>query len=197
MLKKVIYVLIIFLTLISIVVHAAEPNPVPCSPELQPALNKIWQLPEARNLIAEIQKEGNFRIVANSHQLSQQFGAYWDYDHRAICINVPHHMDQGDIIGSMIFEMQNALTTKNYDRLDNMAEKRQIDKETYIQSVEHQEFINSHNAASLARKGIERGIFPTNAELPTFPTFEEHYRMQQYGGHSEWIGRAYEELIRQ
>lgn len=194
MLKKIIYFSILSISLLKLTLVAAEPSPVICSAELQPVFNKIWQLPEAREVIAEIQKEGQFRIVANHHPLSQQFGAYWDYEHRAICVNVAHHQDQGEIIGSIIFEMQNALTTKKYDQLDNMAQRNQIDRESYIRSVEYQEFINSHNAASLARKGIAKRLFPSNSELPTFKTFDEHYRMQQYGGHSEWIGRAYDQL---
>lgn len=178
--------------------NAKETNlqSIPCSPELKKQLEKILKVPEARTLIASIQQQGSFRIVANHHKLSKQFGAYWDLDRRQVCINCASHVSEGRVIGSILFELHNALITAKYDHLDHLAATGQIDKESYVRSSEYLEYQNSLMAAQIAKKGIEMGIFPKDACLPTYSDFEEHYHFQKVGGHSAWIAKNFDNLIR-
>jgi hypothetical protein len=197
--KKLTY--IIFATLItfncfSANQHLQHPSPsfVECTPTLQHLWSLIQKLPEARTLIAAIQREGSLRITSSSASLAQQFGAFWDPDQRVICVNTAPHKTQGDIIGSIIFELHNAFTSSKLDHLDHLASLGHISQEKYVESVEHLEYINSLNASKMAKQGIQLGLFPQDAQLMTYDSFEEHYRMQKIGGHSAWIARTYKQL---
>ena len=198
MFKKIIY---LFLTITSIslsTVNAdvpAQVKPIQCSPQLKKHLNMILTIPEARALIAAIQSEGNFSIVTNNHQLSKQFGAFWDMTNRKICISLTSNCSEGEILGSILFELQNAAVNSKLEQLDYLAATRRIKKEAYVQQVERLEYENSKKAVVLAKKGIELGILPKNACLPTYNSFEEHYRFQKIGGHSEVIGKNYDQLM--
>lgn len=166
-----------------------------CDPELNSCLEKIFKVDEARSLIAQVKQEGPVRVITNKHQLSDQFGAYWDMERRVICVNC--QSTEGKWIGSILFELCNAAANSKLVHLDDLASKGQIDKESYVSSVERIEFENSHIAARIANRGIELGIFPEDAFLPTYDTFEEHYKYQKIGGHSAWIAKNYYNLVPQ
>jgi hypothetical protein len=165
-----------------------------CAPELKSCFEAIKKIPEARQLLVLIQKEGPLRIIISHHPLARKFGAFWDVDNRIICVNQSSHRSEGALIGSILFEMFNASISSKLDHLDNLAMKGQIDKESYIQSVERLEWENSISASRIANKGIQEGIFPSSAFLPTYSTFEEHYRIQKMGGHSAWIAHNFDQL---
>lgn len=167
---------------------------VSCAPALQKSLMAIQQLPEARELIAAVQKEGPIRILTSDYSLANQFGAFWDPDRRIIYVKSPTHGNEGAAIGSILFELQNALGTSKIDHLDDLATKRKIDKESYVEAMEYLEYQNSIKASQIAEKGIQMGIFPKGAHLPTYRNFEEHYHYQKVGGHSAWFARNYDEL---
>lgn len=185
------------LSLCSVAAHAAqnEMRPVDCAPQLRQHLTSIQKLPEARQLIADVQKEGPIRIKLNNHQLSQQFGAFWDMNNRTIAISQSSKESEGDIIGSIIFELHNAQANSKIDYYDNLAFKRKISRENYIQAIERIEYENSKKAASIIEKGIKLGIFPNSARLHTYRNFEEHYHYQKQGGHSAWIGKSYDHMF--
>lgn len=166
---------------------------IDCVEELKPSLSKILEIDDARELIESINKEGMIHIVVNKHQLSEQFGAYWDMTRRTICVS--GSSSTGQMIGSIIFELCNAAANSRLDKLDELASRGQIDCETYVKAVERIEFENSLIASKIAQQGIDRGIFPKEAFLPTYANFEEHYRYQKIGGHSVWIERNYYKLI--
>ncbi len=177
-------------------VAATELRSINCDPQLQPTVIKILKIAEARDLIAKIQQEGPFQIVVNNHVLSRQFGAYWDMEKRTVCINLPFHETEGRVIGFILFELHNAVVTSQLDALDDRVSNGKISKEDYVEAVEFIEFQNSQKTAQLAQKGIDLGFFPKDARLPTYNTFEEHFRIQKIGGHSAWIERTYNELSR-
>lgn len=168
-----------------------------CDPQLQPMLNKIMQIDEAKNLIAEIQKEGPIYVRVIHHQLSDQFGAFWDISNRAICVSLNANISEGDVIGSILFELHNAAADAKLERLDYLATTGGIDRESYVQAVEYIEYENSKKAAAIANKGISLGIFPRDAALPTYRDFEEHYRYQKIGGHSAVIAKNFDQLAHQ
>lgn len=167
---------------------------VECSPQLQQAVNKIMQISEARSLINTIQQEGPIRIIANTHPLSEQFGAYWDLGKRTICINLSHCRSEGKVIGSIVFELHNAAANSKLQHFDHLALTKNIDRESYVKGVEYVEYENSLKASHLTKVGIQMGIFPADAYLPIYRNFEEHYHFQIIGGHSAWIGSNYDGL---
>lgn len=168
---------------------------IPCARQLQSCLDKILQLPEAKRLISSIQQEGNIRVIVNNdHYLSRQFDAFWDPHYRTITVNYSSHPDEGSLIGSIVFELHNASMNSQLKHLNYLAETGRIDREAYIEGMEKIEYQNSLNASYLTYQGIQRGIFPKSAFLPTYATFEEHYRIQKKGGHSAYIGHNYDSI---
>lgn len=167
---------------------------VKCEPELTCYWNMLQESPEVQQLTAKILEEGSFSIKTNRNSLAQQFGAFWDLDKRFICVDVSSSRSNGDIIGSILFELHNAAATSRLNRLDDLAIHGKIDKENYVRAVEHVEYQNSLNASRIAAEGIRKGLFPASAHLPTYRNFEEHYYYQKKGGHSAWIARNYDYL---
>lgn len=165
-----------------------------CSPKLQSCLTAIEMLPEAKKLLDSIQQEGPIRITTSNSSLAKQFGAFWDPDDRVICVNLAFHSSEGKLIGSILFELHNASINSKLEHLDFLAYKKKINRDHYVESVERLEYQNSKNAAALAEKGVQLGIFPSSARLPTYRNFEEHFRMQQEGGHSSQIAHNYDQL---
>lgn len=179
-------------------VHAANPQNqstmVYCDPQLKSCFKRLEQLPEIKELITKVVREGPIHISVKETRLSQQFGAFWDPDRRAIFVDPSS--SQGELIGSIIFELHNALRNSDINNLHQLASSGEIDRESYIQGIERLEYENSLSASKIAEKGIKLKIFPPSACLQTYKDFEEHYRMQKFGGHSAWIGFTYDELRR-
>lgn len=173
----------------------SKPLTIPCSPQLQDSLDTILKLPEVRDLISVIQKEGPFRFAVKNTHLSEKFGAFWDMNNRVICVGISPCISKGEIIGSMLFELHNALVNSQLNQLDDLVARRKISKEAYVEAVERLEYKNSLNASSLATKGIRLGIFPESAHLFTYSSFEEHYRIQKMAGHSAWIAKTYDQIV--
>lgn len=167
---------------------------VQCAPQLQKYVSAIQKFPEGKELIAKIQREGPIKIAVTDYSLAQQFGAFWDPDRRIIYVCPSQNREEGSVIGSILFELHNALGNSKINHLDNLAAKRQISKEKYVESMEFLEYQNSVQAAAIAEKGIKLGIFPTGARLPTYKNFEEHFHYQKIGGHAAWFARNYDEI---
>lgn len=165
-----------------------------CAPQLQKAYSKLIMLPEVRRLISAIEQDGPITITSINTHLSKQFGALWDPINRRICVNMSSNRSEGSIIGSILFELHNASVNSKLNRLDYLAAIGKIDRENYVRGIEYLEYINSLNASQISEKGIREGLFPPSSFLPTYGTFEEHYRIQKLGGHSAVIARNFDEL---
>lgn len=192
--NKLIYSLCFLIMLIFTTAYAA-PSQFVCDPKLKNCMEKILQVKEARDLISSIQKEGSLRIAVSDASESKQFGAFWDLDLRTVCVHLDSQVTEGEIIGSILFELHNALVTSRYDQLDLLARNGKINKADYVKAYEQQEYYNSKNASAIAEKGISLGIFPHTARLPTYRNFEEHYHYQKIGGHSAYVARNYDMLM--
>ena len=181
-------------TLIGLILVVFLSAASPHQNRLDHALQRVFKLPEAKMLLAEIEKEGpvSFELIED-HEASK-FGAFWDLEDRVIAVNPSFHKDEGSMIGSILFEMQNAKRSKEFHALFEKAEAGQIDKESYVRAVEYIEYTNSKAASSMADMGIQQGLFPWTAGLPTYKNFEEHYYWQHYGGHSQQIGLMYDRI---
>lgn len=191
--------LIFILSFIQIVTLSAEYKntqtmDIECDSHIKECVIKILKIPEARELVEEIQNEGPISIERNDNALSQQFGAFWDEDNRIIFVNESSHRSEGDLIGSILFELHNAAVNSKLDHYDSLAASDRISREDYVESIERIEYENSKKAAEIADKGIRSGILPRSARLPTYRNFEEHYHYQKIGGHSAWISKNYDLL---
>lgn len=173
---------------------SAFANQVFCVKELQPFYNTLQQLPETQKLIAKVTQEGPISIKINTH-LPIKFGAFWGSYDRTIFVNLPPGYTKGEIMGSILFELHNALVDKEMVRLDQLAMQGKIDKATYVREVEYLEYCNSKKASHIATQGIQKGIYPKEAHLNTYPNFDEHFRVQQWAGHSAWIAKNYDDLV--
>lgn len=185
---KAIYTLIFILPFSLL---ASEDCIVRCEFELRKCFQAILNIPEAKELINNIRKEGSFDIALQNTSLSQQFGAFWDPDLRIIVID-RSCQDDGKIIGSLLFELHNASVTSKINYLNELASQRRINKADYVESMEYLEYINSLNAAKIAQKGIWMGILPRSSQLLTYSSFKEHFRVQKISGHSDAFARNYD-----
>jgi hypothetical protein len=190
--KIFIYSFVYFLSLF--VYTFADTHSIYCAPQLQPILKTIQKLPEAKELIENILKEGPIQIQSSQAQLSEQFGAFWDGENRIIYVNASPRTSTGSLIGSILFELHNARINSKISYYDELAAKGKIDRKAYVKAIEHLEYQNSLKASSIAQKGIEKGLFPKEARLITYRDFNEHFRMQQIGGHSAWIAKNFDSL---
>lgn len=165
---------------------------IQCSPQLQHCLNKILKIPGAKALIESIQNEGSIQIIGNSTELSRKFGAFWDPDQRVIHIDISSNRSEGTIMGSIIFELHNASVNSKINRINQLAFQKQINKEDYVREMEYLEYVNSINASRIVNEGIKMGILPSDSYLPTYPTFKQHYQIQQMSGHSACFAHNYD-----
>lgn len=197
MFKKLLCFLFILISSNSII-HALNyaGMEIDCAPQLRGCVQKILRVQEARNLIAQIQQDGPIKIVAHSNHISQQFGACWDEDNRIIIVDTSNRPSEGDMIGSILFELQNAAINAQFIHFDNLASTGSIGKEKYVEAIERLEYENSKKASAIATKGIQEGIFPESAHLPTYRNFQEHFHFQKIGGHSAIIEFNYNQLRR-
>ncbi|CCB86525.1 MULTISPECIES: hypothetical protein [Parachlamydia] len=167
---------------------------ISCDPQLRPVLTTIRQLPEACELINTALKDGPIRIEVNK-SLEADFGAFWGLDNRTIFVNCGNRKDAGEIIGSVIFELHNAVATRELKRLDNLAASGKINKSSYVREVEYVEYCNSLKASEIVTKGIKQGFYPREAYLPVYSSFEEHFDVQKKYGHSAWIAKNFDEIM--
>lgn len=197
---KIYFKSLLFLVILSLTfsLHSSQNNfktsssIIYCSPQLQKCLETILKVPEGRNLVNAVRKEGSFQIIAISTLLSKQFGAYWDPDHRMIFLNFSPHESDGSLIGSLLFELHNALVNSEINQLNQQAKDRKISKKDYVESMEYLEYKNSLNASKLSQIGINLGIFPNDSYLPTYKSFKEHLEAQKMSGHSDYFSHNFD-----
>lgn len=187
------YKVLVLISSLFIFANASAALNIECSPELKPYIDNIQKLPEVNEILETIWKEGPIKVMSSrNNHIAQQFGACWDTERRIIFVNADR--PKGQVYKSIIFEMHNALVNSKMDDLDRQAISRQIGREDYIRGIEYLEYVNSKNGAKIADLGIAKGLFPSDCRFHTYRDFEEHYRWQVYGGHSDVIGRNYDYL---
>lgn len=158
---------------------------------LQNVIARIHRLPEARQLIAQVQQNGPVQVVVNK-AMTKEFGAFWEGTSRTILITEPQQRSESELIHSLLFELHNALTDHTLEQLSHLAQTRKIDKDTFVERVERMEHSNALRTKALIDKGIQMGIFPTSAAVSVIRDFQDHYTTQQIFGHSGWIATQYE-----
>ena len=198
MLKLLISCLMILLSFQSSTIYAQSSNQktrtFTCDPQLKSCLTAMQKLPEIRTLIEQVLKEGPLTIAVKNTNISDKFGAFWDVDKRVIFVGISSPRDEGSLIGSILFELHNASVNSEFNRLDHLASRGEINRDSYVEAMEYLEYVNSINASKIAQKGISMGIFPENARLHTYRDFEEHFHYQKISGHSDCIADIFDQV---
>lgn len=186
------FLIVLFVLFFQTLIHANS-----CNPKLVPIISKIQQLPEGRMLIKEINQEGPIRFMVGDNKIARDFGACWEVNQRILLVNLDYHRSEGGLIASILFELQNARMTSQFRRLDWLVMNGKIKKKDYIREIEKIEYHNSIRASQMAQKGVARGIFPRDTYLPVYSSFEEHFKYQQIGKHSDVIASNYDNMAPQ
>ncbi len=158
-----------------------------------PAIEAIQKMAEIRKLIDEVQHDGDIAVRVESMP-HENFDAFWDGDNRLIKINAVYNKTLGRMIGSLLFELHNARSNDHLQRLCDLASNNLIGIEEFVMKVEKMEHQNALQTSRLIEKGIAKGIFPNDARWPVFPNFDDHYKVQQLHGHSQWIAKHYKQI---
>ncbi len=173
----------VFLMLCMGCVGVIQAGEIVCDSLLQPHLKRLSEMPEVRELLAQIVRDGSIQIVYRNCPLAAQFGAYWDRQRRCICIYRSSEEKEGELLGTLLFELENAANDRCFARVDTLFVEGKIDGKRYAEFMEFLEYIHSLKAAKIAKEGIEANILPAEAALPIYPNFCEYLRAQQEGGH--------------
>lgn len=165
-------------------------NHVP--PQLRAVVAKMLELPEARELLTQVTRDGPIGIVMQN-DATGEFDALWDGDARLIKVNSYKHPNEGSWICSILFELHNASTNKYMLSLYQSAESNHVSKELWVEQMERMEHTNALKTCRLLEKGITLGIYPAEATWTIFNKFEDYYKLQQITGHSQWFATIYDQ----
>jgi len=162
------------------------------SPDLAEALKMLYNYPQAKSLLEKVEQEGPISIYSAPFQSNSN--AMWMPDERAIVVNSLRQRSRGQEVRLILFELHNAIASKEFDHLDQLASWNKITKNDYIWSVEYLEHQNALNTKILVENAIAAGIFPKDSRWHIPSSFQEHLHTQSQSGHSAAIGALYEEL---
>ena len=168
-----------------------------CDPVLQPYLERLHRIQEVQIVLRDILGNGSIHIVSRHCPLAAQFGAYWDRKERLICIHRAHAMGEGEILGTLLFELENAANDPCFARVDALFSEGKIDGTRYAEFMEFLEYVHSLKAAKIAKEGIEAKILPPDAALPIYPNFCAYLQAQQEGGHFSYYEKVMSESCEQ
>lgn len=163
------------------------------SNELKPSIEKIYALPESSELLQKVEQQGPLIIIYESCPGYPYF-AHWNGQERTITINSDKHPSEGQIIQSVIFELNNALDAHELSVFYSQAENGALDKEAFVEGIERMEHRHTLDTAALLKKGIDQKIFPENALWPSIVEFRTYYQIQQLTGHSQWLAERYDQV---
>lgn len=163
------------------------------APALDKSVNILLRCPYVRDLLSEIQKDGP--IYLDFKPLGKNAAnAMWQSNTRYIVVNSSNKRGIPDTVRSILFEMHNAHKQKAFAKIDEKASHKQLSKEMYVQAIEHQEHQNALQTKNVIDWGIRNNFFPKESEWPIFTNFEDHYKLQQLSGHSDFIAHVYDIL---
>ena len=163
--------------------------------ELSKPVQTLYRLEETKQLLTMAEKDGDIHIRTASFGFEAS-NAAWMASERTIYLNFSKPRSPGSLIASIVFELHNALSSREFAYYDHLAMNRQISRQKYIEAVERLEYANARKTAYILYKGVRKGIFPADAFWCIAPTFEEHYQVQIEAGHSSLIGYIYDDIIR-
>lgn len=161
--------------------------------ELKGPIEKISKIPEIVQKINKITQEG--KITVKMQYISNfDFEALWNSNSRCIIVNGSNNKKEGELITSILFELHNAKSDSKLSYYFSLAEKGKIDKESYVRAIEKLEHDNAMETVELLELGIKKGVFPIEARWNIYDNFEDHYKLQQVHGHSQWIADKFDQI---
>lgn len=160
---------------------------IKCDSELHSTLTTIQKLRCAQELIHQVLKDGPLTIKTD---LDFPFEAYWDASTRTVAVARTENK-----IHSLLFELHNASTQKQFEYYNSLVIQNKISKDEYIREIEYLEYQNTYKTAAIIDEGIRVGLFPPNTHANYSSDFEDHLCDQKSTGHSAWIGEIYDELL--
>ena len=161
--------------------------------ELKQAVDSIESLDEGRQFLDLCQKSGQIDLKFKALGQNQST-ACWIGHERVIILNASREFTEGKKINSILFELNNSLTHNEFVNLNKLAYQNRISKTEFVESVERLEYNNVLKTRLIVEKGVELGLFPSDALMPIAPNFEEHFRVQILCGHSDAIAKQYEQI---
>jgi hypothetical protein len=164
------------------------------TPQLKAPIQNLYRLQETKQLLDEVEKQGPITI-RNAAMGAQASNAAWVPSERAIYINFSKQRTPGSLITSIVFELHNALSVKQFDYYDHLARTRKISKAQYIEAIERIEYVNARSASHILAQGVRKGVFPQDAFWYIPNNFEQHFKIQLQSGHSAHIGQMYDSII--
>lgn len=186
------HIISLILTLLPIASTQTQPvqHTFSCDSKLYPLLHRIQRLQETNTLIDQVLLEGPLYIKIN-RDLPTQFDGYWSSEERTIYITM---QSKSSYLTTLLFELHNAVRTKELEKLYDLASQKMIEKDKFIERVEYIEHQNVIATSSLIEKGIQQGLYPLNMRWEVDPHFDSHFAYQKQTGHSAWLADLYDEL---
>lgn len=187
-------IILFFIILATASIGYSQANQIHCAPPLKKVLEKVRELPEADDLLYTVLQQGPLFIELNTDK-PDQFDGYWSCTDRTIYITQLPQSSDCFLITALLFELQNALRTEDIEELYSLASYRAIGREDFIESLEYIEYENAYNTSSLLREGVASGVYPSGCYWHLSDDFSEHLKIQEDGGHCDWIGKLYDQLV--
>lgn len=163
-------------------------------PIAEKALSSLKQLPEFNELVKKTESHGAIKLEVVSMP-NEPFEAFWDSTYRVIRINQAKEPTLGSMITSILFELHNASSDPHFKQLYHQVKSGYLNKERYVEKVERMEHQNALNTCTILQKGVRLGHFPKDADWSILRSFDDHYKLQQLHGHSQWIAQNFDHLF--
>ncbi len=160
-----------------------------CPAELEPAVRKIYLLPEARALIEKASQEGEITLATMSKK-KIGFQGLWEAETRTIYVNSNRNIDK--IVQTILFELHNAQSNSSFELLWGDARLGRIDKESFVERAERLEHHHLLKTQALIERGIAKGILSHDSTLSFSKQFDQYYSTQQQRGHSQWFSKEFD-----
>jgi hypothetical protein len=188
-------ILSVLLVLAPQVIGASTPF-IMAPPSVKEAIATMMRFEPTKSILHELSKESPITIKW-APLGRQSHAAMWSGNGREIWLNSDRSWTEGQKITYILMELHNARSNSELAYLDQLAWKRQISKKRYIELVEQVEHRNALQTKNLLCQGVERGVFPVDAQYPIYQNFSDHLRLQMACGHSNFIAARFDELSRQ
>jgi len=151
----------------------------------------ISRCKEVSCLIEHATREGDITLRINRDN-NMPFEAMWQCVPREITLS--QKGTYGRKIRHLIFELHNAITTREDFDFGELARSGKISCDDYVLKVEEIEHRNVVKAAKIIARGIQSGHFPEESRWNIVHNFPVHYQIQQLSGHSYAIVEEYREF---
>lgn len=161
--------------------------------EANQLIDALCRFPKGLELVNNATKEGPITLKFSRNH-SMAFGAMWQCGPRMITLDASKSTSYGIRLRHLIFELHNAITTKEDARLCQLASQGKISCDQFVVEVEKIEHRNVIKTASLIDQGIRSRYLPSDSRWEIVHDFILHYQIQQLSGHSDAIAEEYRHM---